>query len=131
MRMPLFVLCLSVLVMSCGEDAESEDVIVIDPAYVTSSTNPPVPYPIQFEEVHEIKVGESLSYEDINWDSIFKVSYSVSNPVITEGEDSVCVISDDIFSIIGKNPGTCIAEYPSSNSGLEGSIFITINVSEG
>ena len=133
MRMPLFVLCLSVLVMSCGEDAESEDVIIIDSAYLTSNTTtlPPVPYPIQVKDVYEIKVGESLGYEDINWESIFNRGHSVSNPVITEGEDSVCVISDDMFSIIGTNSGTCIAEYPSSNGGLEGSIFITINVSEG
>ena len=131
--MSLFILCLSVLVMSCGEDAESEDVIIIDSAYLTSNTTtlPPVPYPIQVKDVYEIKVGESLTYEDINWGSIFNRDHSVSNPVIIEGEDSVCVISDEIFSIIGTNSGTCIAEYPSSNGGLEGSIFITINVSEG
>ena len=136
MRMPLFVLCLSVLVMSCGEDAESEDDIVIDSAYLTSittttTTPPPVPYPIYVEDVYEIKVGESLGYEDINWESIFNWNHSVSSPVIIEGEDSVCVVSDDVFSIIGTNSGTCIAEYPSSNGGLEGSVFITISVSEG
>ena len=134
--MPLFVLCLSVLVMSCGEDAESEDVIVIDSAYLTSittatTTPPPVPYPIYVEDVYKIKVGESLGYEDINWESIFNWNHSVSNPGIAEGEDSVCVVSDDVFSIIGINSGTCIVEYPSSNGGLEGSVFITISVSEG
>ena len=132
-RMFLSILCLSLLVVSCGEDAESEDVIIIDSAYLADieTTLPPVPYPIYVEDVYEMKVGESLGYEDINWDSIFNVDYSVSNPVIVEGEDSVCVISDDVFSIIGTNPGTCIAEYPSSNGGLEGSIFITISVSDG
>ena len=126
-----FILCLSVLVMSCGEDAESEDVI-IDSAYIASSTTtfPPVPYPIQVEDVYEIKVGELLGYEDIDWDSIFIGNHSVSTPEIAEGEDLVCVLSDDSFSILGTNSGTCIAEYPSSNGGLEGSLFITINVSQ-
>ena len=133
MSMLLFILSLSVLVMSCGEDAESEDVIIIDSAYLTNTTTtfPPVPYPIHVEDVYEIKVGESIGYEDIIWDSIFSGDHSIVNPEIIEGEDSVCVIADDIFSIIGTNPGTCIGEYPSSNGGLEGSIFITINVSEG
>ena len=131
MSMLLFILCLSVLIMSCGEDAESDDVIVIDPAYLTSSTQPPVLYPIHIEDVYEIKVGESLGHEDINWESIFNGDHTVATPEIIEGEDSVCVIADDSFSIIATNPGTCIGEYPSSNAGLEGSIFITINVSKG
>ena len=131
--MHLFILCLSVLVMSCGGDAESDDVIIIDGAYLTSSTTtlPPIPYPIQVEDVYEIKVGELLGYEDIKWESIISGNHSVSSPVIAQGEDSVCVVSDDSFSVRGTNSGTCIAEYPSSNGGLEGSIFITINVSEG
>ena len=124
--------------MSCGEDLESEEFIVIDPSYLTSSTTtasttttfPPVSYPIQFEDVYEIKVGESVGYEDIEWNSVFKSEFSVSTPAIIEGKDSICVVNDG-FSVFGSNPGTCIAEYPSSNSGLEGSVFITFNVSEG
>jgi len=137
--MPLFILCLSVLIMSCGEDAESEDVIIIDSAYLTSSTTtasitatvPPVPYPIYVEDVYEMKVGESVGPENINWESIFNGDHSFSTPEIIEGKDSICVVLNDAFSVFGSNSGTCIAEYPSSNGGLEGSIFITFNVSEG
>ena len=118
--------------MSCGEDAESEDVIIIDSAYLAdiATTHPPVPYPIYVEDVYEMKVGESLGYEDINWESIFNWNHSVSAPSIIEGKDSICVINDG-FSVFGSNSGTCIVEYPSSNGGLEGSVFITFNVSEG
>jgi hypothetical protein len=137
----LLLLVLCVLVTACGENPEFEEVVVIDSAYLGSATttNPPttttyspVPYPIQIEDEIEIKVGEVFGYKDFNWESLFLGAYEISTPEIFEGEGIVCEISsDDLFSVLGKSPGSCSFRYPSTNGGNKGFIFLTINVTEG
>ena len=129
-RMPLFFLCLSALIVSCGgdENAGDDGTVIIDSSYLTSTTHPPVPYPIQIEDDFKIKVGELFGYEDVNWNSVFTSGHSVSNPEIIDGEGTICTIADDVFSVFAESPGSCSVKYPSKNSGTEGFIFLTITV---
>jgi len=94
--MPLYLLCLSALIISCGEDVTSEKFTVIDPAYLTSSaaptvltttTYPSVPYPVQIEDEYKIMVGELFAaYENVDWESVFPVpaKFSITNPLPTQ-----------------------------------------------
>jgi len=143
MLLPLFLLCLSALIISCGEDLKSEELTVIDPAYLTSSadptvltstTYPPVLYPIQIEDEFIIKVGELFAaYENVNWESVFPLAakFSISNPEIIEGEGTICTIAESAFSVLAESPGSCSLKYPSTNGGSEGFVFLTITVIEG
>jgi len=131
-RMTLVILfSLSLLVASCGGDTESEEVVVIDSAYVTSSTYPPVPYPIQIEDDFEIKIGELFGYESFDWASFFPGDFGITTPEIIEGEGTVCTLAPDSFSVLGNSSGSCSVRYPSKNAGIEGFIFLTIKVTEG
>ena len=118
---------------SCGsgDTTEGQELIVIDAAYVTGTTFPPVPYPIKIEDEFEIGVGESFGYESFNWQSLFPLEFSISNPQILAGEGTVCEIAEDILSVLAKSPGTCDLKYPSENSGVKGFIFLTVTVTEG
>ena len=118
---------------SCGsgDTTEGQERIVIDAAYVTSTTFPPVPYPIEIEDEFEIGVGESFGYESFNWESLFPWEFRISNPQIVAGQGTVCEITEDIFSVLAKNPGSCDLKYPSENSGVKGFIFLTLTVTEG
>ena len=129
----LLLLCLYVLITACGESSESEEVIVIDSSYLgsTTTTPPPIPYPIEIEEKFEIKVGELFGYENVEWDSIFPWNFGISTPEIVEGEGTICIIAEDIFSVFGESPGSCSLKYPSTNGGEEGFIFLTITVIAG
>ena len=130
----LFLFCL-IFVSSCGsgETTEGQERIVIDAAYVTSTstTFPPVPYPIEIEDEFQIGVGELFGYEAVNWQSLFPWDYSISNPQIVAGEGTVCEIAADTFSVLAKSPGSCDVKYPSENSGVKGFIFLTLTVTEG
>ena len=129
----LLLLCLCVLITACGESPESEEVVVIDSAYLgsTTTTHPPIPYPIEIEEEFEIKVGELFGYTDFNWESIFPFEFTIANPEIVEGEGTICIIAEEIFSVFGESPGSCSLKYPSTNGGEEGFIFLTITVIAG
>ena len=127
----LLLVCLCLFITACGENSESEEVTVIDSAYVSSSTHPPVPYPIQVEDEFKIKVGELFGYESVNWMSLFPSNFDISNPEIIEGEGKICILADDIFSVLGKSPGSCSVKYPSTNGGSEGFIFLTVTVVKG
>tara|TARA_B100000427_G_scaffold274750_1_gene243002 strand:+ start:117 stop:563 length:447 start_codon:yes stop_codon:yes gene_type:complete len=137
----LLLLCLCALITACGESPESEEVVVIDSGYLGSTTTtnppsttsyPPVAYPIQIEDEVKIKVGELFGYEDFNWQLLFPWEYAISNPEIIEGEGTICAIdSIDVFSVLGISPGFCSVKYPSTNAGEEGFIFLTIKVVEG
>ena len=137
----LFLGFLSASIVSCADDVETEEeLIVIDSAYVTISTPslvttsmaPPVPYPIQIKDEIKIKVGEVFNtYEDFDWYSVFSSNFSITNPEIIEGEGTVCVITENFLEVLGKAPGYCFLKFPSSNAGIEGFIFQTIAVIEG
>ena len=132
--MPLFLLCLSAFIISCGEDLKSEESTVIDPTVLTSTTFPPVPYPIQIEDKYIIKVGELFAaYENVNWESFFPLAskFSISNPEIIEGEGTICTITESAFSVLAESPGACSLKYPSTNGENEGFVFLTITVIEG
>ena len=142
----LFLGFLSASIVSCADDVETEEeLLVIDSAYTTSNeqssgggiqplatstTAPPVAYPIQIKDEIKIKVGELFAYEDFNWASLFPWNYSISNPEIVAGEGTVCEISEDIFAVIARSPGSCDLRYPSENSGTKGFIFLTVTVTE-
>ena len=126
---PLFLLCLSVFMISCGKDIKSEEVTVIDSAYLTStSTHPPVPYPIQIGDEFKIKVGELFGYENVDWASHFPSDFGIRTPEVIEGEGTICVLWDDSFSVLAESPGSCSVKYPSNNGGSEGFVFLTITV---
>ena len=143
----LFLVFLSTFIVSCADDVEiEEEFIVIDSAYttsneqssvgstqplVTTSTAPPVPYPIEIKDEIKIKVGELFGYEDFKWESIFSFNnFSLSMPEIVSGEGTVCEISNDSFSVLAKSSGSCDLKYPSENSGTKGFIFLTVTVTE-
>ena len=143
--MSLFLVFLSVSIVSCADDVETEEeLIVIDSAYTTSNeqssvgstqplvttTAPPVAYPIQIEDEIKIKVGGLFGYEDFNWASLFPWNYNISNPEIVSGEGTVCEITEDVFAVLAKSPGSCDLRYPSENSGNKGFIFLTVTVTE-
>ena len=137
--MSLFLVFLSAFLLSCGDDVETEEeMLVIDSAYVTSSTPslvatttaPPVAYPIKVKDEIKIKVGEIFGYEDFNWQSLFPSNHSISNPEIVAGEGTVCEITEKAFEVLAKSPGSCDLKYPSENSGNKGFIFLTVTVTE-
>ena len=136
--MSLFLVFLSAFLLSCGDDVETEELFVIDSAYVTSSTlslvttttAPTVAYPIQIKDEIKIKVGEIFGYEDFNWQSLFPWNFSISNPEIVAGEGTVCEITEDVFAVLARSPGSCDLRYPSENSGNKGFIFLTVTVTE-
>ena len=139
----LLLLCLCALITACGESSESEETVLIDSAYLvtTTTTNPltatlypPVPYPIEIGDEIKIMVGEIMqTYEDFSWDSIFPTpsKFSITNPEIVEGEGTICEIGDKAFSVLGKSPGSCSLKFPSSNGGIEGFIYMTVTVVQG
>ena len=143
MLMPLFLLCLSALIISCGEDVKSEKFTIIDPAYLTSSEEPTVlttttyasvSYPVQIEDEYKIKVGDLFAaYENVDWESVFSANtkFSITNPEIIEGEGTVCTIGESAFSVLAESPGFCSLKYPSTNEGSEGFVFLTIKVIQG
>ena len=136
----LLLLFLHALITACGESSESEEMVIIDSSYLgsttitipsTTTTHPPVAYPIEIQDEIEIKVGELFKYEDFNWQSLFPWNFGVSNPEIIDGEGTTCAIATDIFSIVGESPGSCYVKYPSTNGENEGFIFFSITVVEG
>ena len=126
------LLCMCALIMACGKNSESEEVFVIDADYLgsTTTTFPPIPYPIELEDEFEIKVGELFGFENVNWEAIFPSSFSITAPEIVEGQETICELSTDSFSVLGKSFGDCSLKYPSENSGIEGFIFLTVKVVE-
>ena len=122
---------LILLLIACGESEESEDVVFIDPSYLTSPEPPSVDYPLQIEDEFEIKVGELFGYENVDWDSYFSWEYSITSPEIIEGEGKICTRAEDGFSVLGESPGSCSLKYPSSNGENEGFIFLAIEIIEG
>lgn len=129
MLISLLLMFVSALTLSCGGDAESEDVVIIDSAYLettmttnppSTTTHPPIPYPIEIEDEVKIRVGEIMdTYEDFNWHPIFPSAFSITNPEIVEGEGIICAIGDKAFSVLGKSPGSCSLKFPSANGGIE------------
>ena len=150
-KVSLLLLFLCALITACGGSPIAEDdffdpaeIVVIDSAYLestkaindpsttTTSTHPPVAYPIQVEDEIEIRVGEMFGYESFNWSSLFTWNFEISQPEIVDGEETVCaIVADDIFSVLGISPGSCSVKYPSRNGGVEGFIFLTVKVVDG
>lgn len=144
--MSLFLGFLSASIVSCADDVETEEeLLVIDSAYTTSNeqssvgsiqplatttTAPPVAYPIQIKDEIKIKVGEIFGYEDFNWQSLFPGNHSIINPEIVAGEGTVCEITEKAFEVLAKSSGSCDLKYPSENSGNKGFIFLTVTVTE-
>ena len=83
---------------------------------------------IQPEDEFKIKVGELFGYENVNWASHFPSDFGIRTPEVIEGEGTICVLSDDSFSVLAESPGSCSVKYPSNNGGSEGFIFLTITV---
>ena len=143
----MLFLSLCTLITACGESSEPEETLLIDSAYLESNTNVspsivntnppsmnqarPVVFPLQNEDEIEIKVGELFGHDDFDWVSLFKSTYTVSTPEITEGEGTVCILSDDLLSVLAKAPGSCTAKYPGESGESKGFVFLTIKVVEG
>ena len=124
-------LFLYLLITACAETVEPDEIVVIDPAYLTSNTYPLVSYPLEIEDEFEIKIGELFGYEDVNWDSYFPWEYTITSPEIIEGDGEVCTRAEDGFSVLAVSLGSCPVKYPSTNAESEGFIFLTIKVVEG
>ena len=83
-----------------------------------------------FDLVVGIEVGESLTFDDINWFALVNSdSFDLSGPYLTEGDGSACVLGGKYGGdVVGKAPGTCIVKYIVEVDRNPQSLFLRVDV---